>query len=392
MSFQNFGLSEAVVHAAQRLRYIEPTPIQEQAIPLILEGRDVIGSAQTGTGKTAAFALPLISLLGSHSVPRVLILEPTRELSAQVHEALVDFSHFTDLRTCLLHGGVRYEGQLRQIKRSPDLIVATPGRLLDHLASHALSLKTIEVVVLDEADRMLDMGFLPDVSTILKQSPSRKQTLMFSATIPPAIQTLVSWALKDPVRAEVDARCQPAETVDHALYPVASDQKQELLLALLDHIHYESVIVFTRTKAGADAIARDLEKDGHKVRAIHSDLPQSRRTAALEAFRSGEIEVLVATNIASRGLDIANVTHVFNYDMPEDPDDYIHRIGRTGRAEKTGDALTLVTGFDTDAVRAIEFLLGREIPKRKMEGFPYKYTALLEAGVPKPTRRSRRKR
>jgi ATP-dependent RNA helicase RhlE len=389
MSFWEFGLHEKIVHAVQRLRYIDPTPIQSQAIPTILQGCDVIGSAQTGTGKSAAFALPLLSRMGNHSHPRVLVLEPTRELAAQLLEAVQDFAHFTDLATCLLHGGVKIDPQTRQLKKGPDMIIATPGRLIDHVESGNIKLDTIETVVLDEADRMLDMGFWPDVTKIVRWCSQRKQTLLFSATIPPQIQYVIEWALKDPVTIAINRAVTAAETVDHALYPVANDQKMELLLALLEALHYDGVIVFSRTKMGADDIAATLDRNGHKVAVIHSDLTQAKRTQSLEDFKSRTCEVLVATDIASRGIDIANVTHVINYDVPENPEDYIHRIGRTGRATQSGDALTLITGFDVDAVRRIESLLNQEIPRRKLDGFAYKYTALLAPPAAAPRRRRR---
>ena len=381
MSFHNLGLDEKFIHAVQRMRYIEPSPIQAQAIPVVASGRDLLASAQTGTGKTAAFTLPLLSRLQYHSKTRAVILEPTRELAAQVIDALDDFTAFSNLTYCLIHGGVKYEPQLEALKKKPDIIVATPGRFLDHLKQGALDLRSVECLILDEADRMLDMGFMPDVTRIIEACPKQRQTLLFSATLPPAIQNLISWAMKDPAKVQIDVEVSKAETVDHALYPVASDQKFELLLALLDHVHYEGVIVFTRTKMEADNIAAALEETNHKVTAIHSDRSQSQRTKALEKFKNRECEVLVATNIAARGIDIAGVTHVINYDVPENPEDYIHRIGRTGRAQTTGDALTLMTGFDEDQLAAIEALLKSPIPRKKLDGFDYKYTALLD---PKP--------
>ncbi|MDD5263067.1 MAG: DEAD/DEAH box helicase [Methylacidiphilales bacterium] len=398
MSFQNLGLEESVVHAVQRLRYVEPTPIQTQAIPVILENKDLLGSAQTGTGKTAAFALPIISRLKKHSPrTRCLILEPTRELAAQVNEALADFSAFTDVKTCLLHGGVKYERQNFELARHPDIIVATPGRLLDHIENGAVKLNQVETLVLDEADRMLDMGFMPDVRRIIGQCPTKRQTLLFSATISPQLQNLIAWAMREPVSIDIGQRYNPAETIQHVLYPVAMNQKFDLLLALLDRTNYESVIIFSRTKMGADQIAATLKTNGHNVEAIHSDRTQSQRTQVLEMFREGKVEVLVATDIAARGLDINGVTHVINYDVPENPEDYVHRIGRTGRAQKSGDAMTLFTAAEQDYVSSIERLIEKKIPRTKLDNFDYTYTTLLQedakAGMRsihrKPSRRRR---
>lgn len=393
MSFEAMGLREDLMHGIQRLRYIEPSPIQAEAIPVVLSGRDLIASAQTGTGKTAAFALPILQMLERPGPLRCLVLEPTRELAAQVAEAFEDFTAFSPLRTTLIHGGVKYGRQKEQIQAGTDVLVATPGRLLDFMEMGVVKLHHIRHLVLDEADRMLDMGFLPDVRRIIEKCPPRRQTLLFSATMPPPLEGLISWALRDPHKISIGRTRSPAETVTHVLYPVASDQKFDLLLALLDHLHYESVIVFTRTKADADTIFNALEKSHHKVGVIHGDRTQADRTHTLEQFKNGAFEVLIATNIAARGLDIAGVSHVINYDVPEDPDDYIHRIGRTGRAQKTGDALTLLTAFDLPQLRAIEYLLGMSIPRQKLPHFPYKYTALLdepESVTPAVTTRPRR--
>ena len=384
------------MHAVQRLRYIDPTPIQEQAIPVILNGKDLIGSAQTGTGKTAAFVLPILHKLQRHSHTRCLILEPTRELAAQVKEACTDFTAFSSVSTCLLHGGVKYEGQNKELARKPDIIIATPGRLLDHIQNGAVKLDQVEVLVLDEADRMLDMGFMPDVRRIIGHCNANRQTLLFSATIPPRLADLIGWAMKEPQTIEIGRRSNPAETVQHVLYPVAMTQKDELLMALLDRTNYESVIVFSRTKIGADMIGNALLSKGHKVEVIHSDRSQGQRTKALELFRSGEVEVLVATDIAARGLDIEGVSHVINYDVPENPEDYVHRIGRTGRANRTGDALTIFTAPEQQYVTAIEYLINKTLPRVKLDDFNYTYTTLLQEADANDGRRkgtsSRRKR
>jgi ATP-dependent RNA helicase RhlE len=389
MSFTNLGLSDAALHAAQRLHYVEPTPIQAQAIPVIGSGRDLIGSAQTGTGKTAAFVLPIVSKLQAHSHTRCLVLEPTRELAAQVKEACDDFTAFTNLQSCLLHGGVKYDRQNRELAQCPDIVIATPGRLLDHIQNGAVKLDRVEVLVLDEADRMLDMGFMPDVRRIIGYCNANRQTMLFSATIPPRLADLIGWAMREPLTIEVGRRSNPAETIQHVLYPVAMTQKDELLMALLDRTDYHSVIVFSRTKIGADIIGHALQGKGHKVEVIHSDRSQGQRTKALELFRSGEVEVLVATDIAARGLDIEGVSHVINYDVPENPEDYVHRIGRTGRANHAGDALTIFTAPEQEHVTAIEYLINKVIPRVKLDDFDYTYTTLLQDSGPGDGRRKK---
>lgn len=380
MPFTKLGLAEPVLHAVREQGFTTPTPIQAQAMPLVLEGKDVIGSAQTGTGKTAAFGLPIISKLANHQPhgPRALILEPTRELAAQVDEALRKFAKFTDLRIAVVYGGVGYGHQMQALKKGMDIMVATPGRLLDHMQRGTAKLDRVQHLVLDEADRMLDMGFLPDVRRILQRCPKHRQTLLFSATIPPQIETLIQWAMHQPQTVEVGARRAPAEMVKHVIYPVAHDQKTDLLRALLDQVHYESVIVFCRTKHGADKVANLLKKNQHSVAVIHADRSQREREQALQGFRDGRYEVLVATDIAARGLDIADVTHVINYDVPQHAQDYVHRIGRTGRAQTAGDAFTLMTAEDAKHVQAIERFISQKIERVKLEGFNYQYTALFD--------------
>jgi len=383
MPFSKLGLSPAIVEGVKAMGYVDPTPIQLRAIPLIVEGRDVIGSAQTGTGKTAAFALPILSKLASHQpAPRLLVLEPTRELAAQVETAIRDFARFTDLRVAVVFGGVGYGKQHEALKSGVDVLVATPGRLLDHLEQGTCKLNQVQHLVLDEADRMLDMGFLPDVRRIIDKCPKQRQTSLFSATIPPAIETLIQWTMKNPETIEIGARRSPAETVKHVIYPVSDSQKTDLLLALLDRVNYESVIIFCRTKHGADRIAHLLKRNNHAVAVLHSNRTQRERERALQGFRDGHFEVLVATDIAARGLDISNVSHVINYDVPHHPEDYIHRIGRTGRAEATGDAFTLMVAEDSNHVFAIERFIGQKVARVKLENFDYRYTALFEEDKP----------
>ena len=378
MSFQNLGLSEGLVHGVQRMGYVDPSPIQLRAIPLILSGRDLIASAQTGTGKTAAFGLPLLSLMDSPSgVSRCLILEPTRELAMQVETAFRDFARFMHIEVALIHGGVGYGRQNEALSRGFDVIVATPGRLLDHMQRGALNLSRLEFLVLDEVDRMLDMGFLPDVRRIVEECPKKRQTLLFSATIPEEIERLAAWCLHNPVKVEVGVRRSPAETITHALYPVAAAQKFELLTALLERTQYDSVLIFCRTKEGADRIARQLRAENHSLAVLHSNRTQQERVEALEGFKNGRYEVMVATDIAARGIDVAGVSHVINYDVPQHPEDYVHRIGRTGRAQNVGDAFTIMTAEELPHVKEIEHFIGQKIPRLKLEGFSYIYSAIF---------------
>jgi|UniRef100_UPI00404AC5E0 ATP-dependent RNA helicase RhlE len=377
-AFSKLGLCDALAFGVQEKGYTEPTPIQVQSIPHILAGRDVIGSAQTGTGKTAAFALPIIQRLAGHGPLRCLILEPTRELALQVEEAFQTYAKFTDLQITIVYGGVGYGKQLDDLKRGVDILAATPGRLLDHMEQGNCSLRDVDILVLDEVDRMLDMGFLPDVKRIVQQTPKARQTLFFTATLPPEIASLASWALRDPVKVEIGRQRSPAETVSHAFYPVVASQKFELLQLLLEQTDFKSVLIFTRTRMGADRIAHRLQSKGHTVGVMHSDRSQRERVEALDGFKSGKFEVLVATDIAARGLDIAGVSHVINYDVPENAEDYVHRIGRTGRAQNTGDAFTMVTEDDVRDARSIERYMGVGVERKKLVGFEYIYSALFD--------------
>jgi ATP-dependent RNA helicase RhlE len=375
MPFKALNLSDSVLRGVQAAGYTDPTPIQLRAIPIVLGGGDLIGSAQTGTGKTAAFALPILTKLGAHARgqnARVLVLEPTRELAAQVETAFRDFARFTDIRPVAIFGGVGYGYQRSELKRGVDIIVATPGRLMDYLKEGTISLRDISVLVLDEVDRMLDMGFLPVVKDIISRCPKNRQTLFFSATVPPEIQAVASFALRNPARIEVGVNRSVTQSVNHALYLVSFEQKFELLVALLEKTDFNSVLVFSRTKHGADKIARRLKAANHSVAVLHANRSQNQRIEALAGFKSGKYEVMVATDIAARGIDVAGVSHVINYDVPEKPEDYVHRIGRTGRAQAVGDAFTLVTPENAADVRDIERFIGQKIPELRLEGFPYK--------------------
>jgi ATP-dependent RNA helicase RhlE len=383
MSFKDFGLHDDVVRGVESMGYVDPTPIQLRAFPIILSGKDMMGSAQTGTGKTAAFALPILTQLKQHGAMRALILEPTRELAAQVETAFRDYARFMDIQVALIHGGVGYGKQREQLGSGMDILVATPGRLLDFLEDGTASLKDVQYLVLDEVDRMLDMGFLPQVRRIVDRVPKTRQTMFFSATMPPELETMTKWLLKDPESVEIGGRRSPAETVTHALYAVAKDQKFDLLIAMLERTKFDSCIIFTSTKVMADKVAHRLKEMKHAVAVLHSNRTQTEREDALAGFKSGKYEVMVATDIAARGLDIAGVSHVINYDVPGHPEDYVHRIGRTGRAMLTGDAFTIFTAEEIDHVRSIERFIGAKIPRLKLENFNYLYTTLFnEDSIP----------
>ncbi|HEY2989315.1 MAG TPA: DEAD/DEAH box helicase [Candidatus Binatia bacterium] len=384
MPFSKLGLSPKVLEGVLAAGYTDPTPIQLRAIPIVMEGRDLIGCAQTGTGKTAAFALPILSRLTQRGALRALVLEPTRELAAQVETAIRDYGRFTNLRTTVVFGGTGYGKQDDALRKGVDILVATPGRLLDQMQRGMVRLDKVEILVLDEADRMLDMGFMPDVRRIVERCPRARQTMLFSATIPPEIEQLCKWALRSPETIEIGQRRSPAETVTHALYPVASDQKQELLEELLKRTEYNQVLIFCRTKDRADRVARKLHQEGHAVAVLHSNRTQREREQALNGFRNGRYEVMVATDIAARGIDVEQISHVINFDVPHHPEDYVHRIGRTGRALAAGDAFTIVIAEDLPEIAAIEHFIGQKIPRVKLDNFSYKYTRLLETAPPPP--------
>lgn len=364
--FKDFPLCPPLLRAVEALGYSEPTPIQARAIPVILQGRDLLAAAQTGTGKTAAFALPILERLqaqsGEHRSPRALILVPTRELAAQVSDAHRELARYLPLRGALIVGGLSLRPQVQALSAGVDLVVATPGRLLDHLQSRAIDLSKIEVLVLDEADRMLDMGFIRAIRRIIAALPARRQNLLFSATFSDEIRVLANSLLRDPVTIEIAKRNAPPELVDHSVYHVETSAKHPLLTRLIVDGDIRQSLVFTRTKHGANRLAERLQRDGLACMAIHGNKSQGARTRALADFRQGRIRVLVATDIAARGLDISELPHVVNFELPHVPEDYVHRIGRTGRAGLSGKAISLVSREERDRLRAIEKLLGRAIP------------------------------
>jgi ATP-dependent RNA helicase RhlE len=372
MSFHSLGLDVQLLQNVEAQGYTLTTPIQKKAIPAILEGRDVVGLAQTGTGKTAAFVLPVLHRLmsGPRRKLRALIVGPTRELAEQTKDVLLKLGNKTGFRHVTIYGGVGMQPQINGVRQGAEIAIACPGRLLDLLGQGKFTLDHVECLVLDEADRMFDMGFLPDIRKILKRLPAKHQTLLFSATMPEEIRKLAHEILHDPVTVQI-AHSKPAETVDHALYPVEQGQKTSLLLELLKTLGDGSVLVFTRTKHRAKRLAAQLSGAGYRATSLQGNLSQRQRQAALDGFKSGQHQILVATDLAARGIDVADITHVINLDMPTTVDDYTHRIGRTGRAAKTGDAFTFTTREDEGAVRAIERLLGFKIERRRLDGFDY---------------------
>ncbi|HEY3226690.1 MAG TPA: DEAD/DEAH box helicase [Planctomycetota bacterium] len=374
MPFKNLGLHDDLVRAVKELGYTRPTPIQEQAIPVILEGRDVVGGAQTGTGKTAAFLLPILHRMLTHpgrGGTRALVLTPTRELALQIEDDFRDLARFTSLRADAVYGGVGFADQTHALTSGFDVIIATPGRLLDHMQRGHAKFGHLEVLVLDEADRMLDMGFLPDIRRILSKLPRQRQNLLFSATVPPEIAALADQTVKDPVTIQIGHRASAAVGIRHAVYPVSQDRKTQLLLEILKRNTTGSVLVFARTRRRAERLSYTLQHSGINVTRIHSDRSQSERVNALEGFRSGKFRVLVATDIAARGLDVENITHVINYDIPHTREEYVHRSGRTARAEAEGDAFTLVAPEEEVILRTIEKDMGQPLPRVVLPDFDY---------------------
>jgi ATP-dependent RNA helicase RhlE len=373
ITFADLGLSAPMLASLARAGYARPTPIQAQAVPLALKGRDLMGLAQTGTGKTAAFTIPIIErLLGGPKRTRALILTPTRELCQQVEASFQKYGEGTGLDVISIYGGVGYEPQTAALRAGVDVIVATPGRLIDHLEKQHVIFDDLEVLVLDEADRMLDMGFAPQINKIVAQIHPYRQTLLFSATMPPEVEALARKYLRKPQVVQVGRRSQAAATVRHYVYPVPKHKKTELLVHLVKSLDAEdSVLVFTRTKHGADRVVQHLAEAGYTADALHADKSQGQREQALARFKAGTTKILVATDIAQRGLDISGITHVINYDVPQQAEDYVHRIGRTGRAAKEGDAFTFMCADEIGMVRTVERVIGQEIPRISVSGFDF---------------------
>ncbi len=372
MTFEQFSLDPQIQKGVRNEGFVTPTPIQAQAIPVILTGCDVLGLAQTGTGKTAAFILPILQRLlnGPRRRVRALVLAPTRELAEQIHQDTRRLSGTTGLQSMSMYGGVSKNPQRHALERGVEIVVACPGRLLDHMGEGSIDLSSIEILVLDEADRMCDMGFLPDIRRILKQLPRARQTLFFSATMPEEIRSLADNILKNPETIQIGATA-PATTVAHALYPVPEEKKKSLLFSMLEHTATGRVLIFTRTKHKAKNIAGLLLKRNYRAASLQGNLSQNRRQDAINGFRRGRYDILVATDIAARGIDVSEITHVINFDMPDTVDAYIHRIGRTGRALQSGDAFTLAVTDDGPMIRNIEKILGFGIELRSITGFDY---------------------
>lgn len=377
MSFESLGLRAELLRAVSESGYSTPTPIQQQAIPAVLEGRDLMGGAQTGTGKTAGFTLPLLHRLmeqpareGKGKRPvRALVLTPTRELAAQVGESVETYGKHLPLKSAIIFGGVKINPQIEKLRRGVDILVATPGRLLDHAQQRTVDLRNVDILVLDEADRMLDMGFIHDIRKVLALLPQSKQTLLFSATFSDDIKRLANGLMNDPVLVEVARRNTASERVEQVVHPVDKSRKRELLSFLIGNNNWHQVLVFTRTKHGANRLTEQLGKDGITAAAIHGNKSQGARTRALSEFKENKIRVLVATDIAARGLDIDQLPHVVNYELPNIPEDYVHRIGRTGRAGNEGEAMSLVCVDELKLLKDIERLIKRDIPKVVIDGY-----------------------
>jgi ATP-dependent RNA helicase RhlE len=394
MELNTFDFHPKVAAGVAAARYTTPTPIQAQAIPLVMQGHDIVGLAHTGTGKTAAFVLPILHRLmqGGRKRVRALVIAPTRELAEQIHKEIGRLGRRTGLKSVTVYGGVGFNPQVDRLKRGAEIVVACPGRLLDHIRQGTIDLSSLEVLVLDESDRMFDMGFLPDIRRIIRHVPAQRQTLLFSATMPDDILRLTHEVLQAPIKVQVNTT-GPASTVSHLLYPVDQHLKTSLLLELLRHTDTESVLIFTRTKLRAKRLGEQLEKAGYRAASLQGNLSQSRRQAVMNGFRNGTFQILVATDVAARGIDVTQISHVINYDMPDTADAYTHRIGRTGRNDKTGDAFTFITSEDEAMVRSIESVLHARIKRCTLSGFDYKKAASSRpAEFTRPARKPQRRR
>jgi len=380
MPFTKMGLRDPLLRGVEASGYIRPTDIQSQTIPAALTGQDIIGCAQTGTGKTAAFVLPILQRLclgepAKKRVIRCLILTPTRELAVQIEQAIRDYGQFVSVRTLAIYGGVDIKAQLRTLRHGVDIVVATPGRLMDHMRRGTIDLRAVEILVLDEADRMFDMGFIVDVRKIISAVPEQRQTMLFSATIPPEVKHLAAGVQKDPITIQIGEQRNPVETITQHVHPVERQRKIDLLVHMLQNRPMSSVLVFSRTKYGADKINRKLEQAGIVSVVIHSGRSQMQRQRALDGFKRGRYQVMVATDIAARGIDVHGISHVVNFDVPVYARDYIHRIGRTGRATAAGDAITFVAPDERQQLRKIEQFMGRKLEIEEYEGFTCAYLA-----------------
>jgi ATP-dependent RNA helicase RhlE len=398
MPFNKMGLADPLVQGILATGYTAPTEIQTQAIPAVLDGKDIIGCAKTGTGKTAAFVLPILNRIenfpqkGKKKKPRALVVVPTRELAVQAEQAVRGYGRFMNLKTIAIYGGTKINKQIKLLRSGVEIIVATPGRLLDHIQRKTVNLSNIEILVLDEADRMLDMGFIDDIRKIVKQIPDNRQTLMFSATMPDAIKKLTRSIQKSPKMIQIGQQHNPIETITQHIYPVSKTQKMDLLIHLIKSEKMYSVLVFSRTKRGADKICKKLSKSKFNAVAIHSDRTQRQRLSALDGFKSGKYQVMVATDIAARGINVEGISHVINFDIPGYPEDYIHRIGRTGRADTTGDAITFVSSDEINNLRKIEKFIERRFKPKKASGFEYTHYTDITQKDKKSGKRSGKKR
>jgi ATP-dependent RNA helicase RhlE len=372
MNFTDLNLNKELLAQIKKLGYKTPTPIQEKAIPLALQGKDIMGLAQTGTGKTAAFALPIIQRLskGNKGKLRALIIAPTRELAEQINDSFIQYGQLSGLKSITVYGGVKPGKQISALKKGIDIVVGCPGRLLDHIKNRVINLSHLETLVLDEADHMFDMGFLPDIRKILNYASSRKQTMLFSATMPKDIQKLANSVLNNPSQIEIDHKA-PLGTIEHVLFPVSQHLKIKLLLEVLKKTDTNSILIFTKTKHKAKALDKKLQSRGFNATSLQGNLSQNKRKEALEGFRDGTFQIMVATDIAARGIDVSKISHVINFDIPDTPEAYTHRIGRTGRAQRNGDAFTFVTNQDANTIRDIEKKMGEKIKRKVLEGFDY---------------------